>query len=99
MEKLKSIPEGDGSMLDNTLIVWTTEHSGEAQHGRKNVPFNLFGNLGGSINSGQFFDFRNQPKAHNDVYVTVAQAMGLSDVTTFGKESVCDGVLPGVLNL
>jgi len=98
IEKLKSIPEGDGSVLDNTLLVWTSEHSGFTQHGRENLPFLLAGSLGGTIRTGRFLNFDGgNEKAHNDVYVAIAQALGFSDVTTFGKASVCDGALPGLL--
>ncbi|BCE02694.1 DUF1552 domain-containing protein [Marinicellulosiphila megalodicopiae] len=98
VDKLASIPEGDGTMLDNTLLVWTSEHSDFGQHGRRNIPFTLAGNLGGALNVGQKLDYSNDPKAHNDVYISIAHAMGFTDVDTFGLESICGGPLPGLLN-
>ena len=97
IEKLKSIPEGNGTVLDNTVIVWTSEHNGAQQHGRTNVPFFLAGNLGGAFNSGRFLNFGNNTLAHNDIYVSIAQGMGFSDVTTFGKASLCRGTIPGLM--
>lgn len=97
VERLASIPEGEGTMLDNTLLVWTSEHSDEGQHGRRNIPFTLAGNLGGAFATGQKLDYSGNTKAHNDVYISIAQAMGFSDVNTFGLESVCGGVLPGLM--
>ena len=46
-------PNGKGTMLDNTLIVYTSD-SGEVQHSHGNHwPFLLIGNLGGRIRSGR----------------------------------------------
>lgn len=97
IQKLKSIPEGDGSVLDNTVIVWTSEHNGREQHGRTNIPFFLAGKLGGGFKTGQFLDFRTNSLAHNDVYVSLAQGLGLSDVTTFGNAALVRGPVPGLL--
>jgi len=50
-------PDGKGSMLDNTLIVYTSD-SGEVQHSHGNHwPFLLIGNLGGKIRSGRYIQF------------------------------------------
>ena len=46
-------PNGKGSMLDNTLIVYTSD-SGEVQHSHGNHwPFLLIGDLGGRIRTGR----------------------------------------------
>jgi len=97
VEKLASIKEGNGTMLDNTLIVWTSEHSDEGQHGRRNLPYTLVGNLGGALNVGQFYNYSNNKQSHNDVYVSIAHAMGYTDMNKFGIESVSNGPLPGLL--
>ena len=50
-------PGGKGSMLDNTLIVYTSD-SGEVQHSHGNHwPFLLIGNLGGRIRHGRYIQF------------------------------------------
>ena len=50
-------PGGEGSMLDNTVIVYTSD-SGEVQHSHGNHwPFLLIGNLGGRIRSGRYIQF------------------------------------------
>ena len=99
LERLDSVQEGDGStLLDNTLVLWTSEHSNETrEHDRKNIPFITAGSCGGAINTGQFFDYTSDRRGHNDIYTTAAQAMGLSDITNFGIPDVSQGPLPGVL--
>lgn len=56
--KLQSIPEGDGTMLDNTLIVYLSD-SGEAHHPRMyEWPVVLIGNLGGKLKTeGRYLQF------------------------------------------
>jgi hypothetical protein len=89
IERLKAIPEGNGTVFDNTLLVWMSEHSSSSgDHGRNNLPCILAGRLGGRIAPGRVLKLN---RAHNDVFITIAQAMGFSDVTTFGKKSVCRG--------
>ncbi|VTS00783.1 DUF1552 domain-containing protein [Tuwongella immobilis] len=49
VEKLSSIPEGNGTMMDNTLIVYFSD-SGEAHHPRLfEWPVVLIGNFGGKL--------------------------------------------------
>lgn len=36
--KLKSMPEGEGSVLDNTLLIWVNEHQKGNDHDRDQIP-------------------------------------------------------------
>ena len=48
--KLRSVPEGDGTMLDNTMIVYLSD-AGEAHHGALHEwPFLVIGGCGGRLN-------------------------------------------------
>jgi hypothetical protein len=50
-------PSGGGSMLDNTLIVYTSD-SGEVQHSTGiHWPFVLIGNLGGRFRTGRYIQY------------------------------------------
>ena len=58
---LQSIPEGDGTMLDNTVIVYTSDN-GETHHSSGvNYPVVILGNLGGRLASGHYFAPGNDP--------------------------------------
>ena len=99
LKKMSNISEGNGTMLDNTLIIWTSEHSVvRGEHDRKDIPFITAGSCGGAIKTGQFFDFTKNRQGHGDMYVTAAQAMGLTNMTSFGIPQVSKGPLPGVLS-
>ena len=101
IEKMKAIKEGDNTLLDNTLVVWTSEHSndGNIEHNRKNIPFITAGSACGAIKTGEFFDFSNRRYGHDGLYTTFAQAMGLTDIEKVGNlpAQVSDTVIPGIL--
>ncbi len=99
VDKMSKINDTNGkTLLDNTLIVWTTEHSNDGEHSRRNIPFITAGSAGGTIKTGNYFDFSSNRRGHGDLYATFAQAVGLSNVERFGgmPESQ-DGVIPGIL--
>jgi len=97
IEKLKSISEGGNTLFDNTTILWTSEHAGGGGHGRTDIPFTFFGSMGGKIQTGKYLDYGRNHKANADGFLTVAHAMGFTDVDTFGEPHLCEGVLPGLL--
>ena len=88
------MPEGDGTLLDHTLILSIHDFGDSATHNFKNLFTMLVGDAGGYLKSGRFLDLRG--KAHNNVLVTVAHAMGV-DVATFGDATLCDGGPLGAL--
>ena len=52
IKKLESVPEGNGTMMDNTLIVYMSD-SAEGHHpGNKEWPFVFIGDLGGRLKLG-----------------------------------------------
>ena len=56
-KRLESIPEGDGTMLDSTLIIYMSD-AAEGHHSRCwEWPFVLIGNAGGKLKSGRFLDY------------------------------------------
>jgi hypothetical protein len=93
--KLSSIREGDGTLLDNTVVVWTSEHKAhDGGHDRRDLPYLLVGSAGGYFRTGRLLRYAG--KAHNDLYVSLCHAMGLADVKTFGNPAACAGPLPGL---
>ena len=53
-EKLQAIREGDGTMLDNTMIVYLSCAGGKHHGGNRDWPAVLVGGLGGAIKTGQY---------------------------------------------
>ena len=49
--KLKAVPEGDGTMLDNTVIVYTSDNAARHHSIGDDWPMFVVGNIGGRLNS------------------------------------------------
>lgn len=86
-------PDGRGSLLDNTTLVWTNELGKGNSHTRNNIPFVFIGG-GLGFQLGVAHDFPRTP--HNRLLMTICQAMG-HPVESFGNPDYCgDGVLSGL---
>jgi hypothetical protein len=72
--QLDAIPEGAGTMLDNTLLVWANE-LGRGDHNQENVPIILIGRAGGALpDGGQVINSGRQ--VFNRLGCTILNAMG-----------------------
>jgi hypothetical protein len=83
-------PGGEGSMLDNTLIIWTNELGKGNSHTLNDIPFVLVGN-GLDFKMGRSLKFRRA--AHNRLLMSLAHGFGY-EVEAFGNPDFCgDGPL------
>jgi hypothetical protein len=80
-------PGGTGSLLDNTLIVWTNELGKGSSHKLDNIPFVLVGN-GLDFRLGRSLKYPRLP--HNRLLRTLAHGMG-HRVERFGNPNFCSG--------
>lgn len=83
LQQLASIPEGDGTMLDNTVVLWLSEFGDGDGHGSQNLPAVLAGNACGRIQTGQHLDHTD--RSIGDLCTTILQAFG-DDDASFGFE-------------
>jgi hypothetical protein len=83
-------PGGSGSLLDNTLVIWTNELGKGNSHTLDNIPFVLVGN-GLDFRMGRSLKLPRVP--HNRLLLSLAHAMG-HRLPHFGNPNFCgDGVL------
>ncbi len=94
--KLDSYQEGDRTLLDNTLVFWATEIGESTQHDLTLMPYVLAGSAAGAITAGRYLDFSNNRRDNNQLLVSIAQALGATDLTSFGDPSGATGPLPGL---
>ncbi|MEX1223057.1 MAG: hypothetical protein WEA31_00790, partial [Pirellulales bacterium] len=86
-------PGGDGSLLDNTLLVWTNELGKGNSHTRNDIPFVMVGG-GLDFKLGRSLQFKNVH--HNRLLLSLAHGFG-HEVTSFGDPNFCgDGPLTGL---
>jgi len=74
MTTLAAIPEGDGTVLDHTLIVWGNELGWGATHTHDNLPFVLAGGAPG-VRTGRYVQYDRVP--HGALLRTLLHAMGV----------------------
>lgn len=55
VKKMAGLREGDGTLLDNCIMMWGSGLEDGNKHTRENLPFIIAGKGGGSIKTGRFF--------------------------------------------
>jgi hypothetical protein len=91
-QRLSETPEpgGGGSLLDNTLIVWTNELGKGNNHTLDNIPFVL---TGGGLNFSMGRSVHFKKVAHNRLLLSLAHGFG-HRLEKFGNPDYCgDGPL------
>ncbi len=90
LAKLDAVPEGEGTMLDNTLVLLGSEITEGNSHTHMNAPFILAGGAG-AMAMGRNLDFSNggADVPHNNLLVAMMQAMGMQ-TSTFGDPAYCN---------
>ncbi len=94
VDKLKAIPEGSGSVFDNTVIFWTNEQSKGNNHDRRNMPYVILGNGGGYFRTGRYIT-QNSETGHNRLLISLMNSMGV-DIEEFGNVEYGSGALTGL---
>ncbi|MCA9154948.1 MAG: DUF1552 domain-containing protein, partial [Planctomycetales bacterium] len=80
-------PGGGGSLLDNTLLIWTNELGKGNSHTLDNIPFVLVGN-GLDFRMGRSLKLPKAP--HNRLLISLAHGFG-HHIDRFGNPDFCSG--------
>lgn len=86
-------PDGNGTLLDNTTIIWTNELGQGNSHTLENIPFVVVGGgLGFKMGRSLKFD----RVAHNRLLMALAHGFG-HRIDSFGNKDFCGtGILPNL---
>jgi hypothetical protein len=76
MEQLESVPEGSGTMMDNTLIVYTSNNADKQHTSGATWPVMLLGNCGGVFKTGCFTQL-DGTRPINALYSSILTASGV----------------------
>ena len=77
MQALESVPEGNGTMMDNTLIVYTSNNADKQHTNGANWPVMLLGNCDGAFKTGCFTQLDGK-RPINALYTSILRAAGQS---------------------
>ncbi len=76
VRKLDSMPEGDGSVLDNSCIMLANEQW--TAHSGPKVPLVMAGGLSGTLKTGRSLDFENaKDRKVSSLFLSLADRMGV----------------------
>lgn len=78
LRRLKSMAEGDSTLLDNTLIVYGSGLADGNRHSHRDLPILLAGRGGSAVRPGRHIRFPKGTPATN-LYLTLLDAIGVSE--------------------
>jgi hypothetical protein len=102
-DSLKAVPEGSGTMLDNTLICTVTEVN--ADHDLSSLPFATIGGKNLGVQVGNYLKLpmlktsangASQGFPHGNLLRSIIKALGLPE-QSFGNPKYSDRLVPGFL--
>jgi hypothetical protein len=96
LNHLASTPEGNGTMLDNSLVMFVNTCGGSHHRGYDNHPMVWFGGAGGKLKGGRYLTYPAGRHSMADAYVSVASMMDVP-MDRFGAPNHCKGPLPGLV--
>jgi hypothetical protein len=79
-EKLAATPDGDGSLLDNSLIIYGSGMGDGNLHRHENLPCLLAGSLGGRLRTGRHLAYP-EPTPMTNLLLTVLAKVGVEQVS------------------
>ncbi len=85
LQKLKSIKEGDKTLLDNSMVLFSSDLRDGNRHSPRNLPIILGGKGGGKIKTGQNLIFEKETPLAN-LYLTMLDTMNI-DERSFGDST------------
>lgn len=78
LDKLRSIKEGDKTLLDNSMIMFASDLRDGNRHSPRNLPIILAGKGGGKIKTGQNLIYEKDTPLAN-LYLTMLHSMGIEE--------------------
>jgi hypothetical protein len=94
MDALAAVPEGEGTLLDNTIILYANIFSSGGGHDHRGKTYLLAGGGGGALQTGRYLHHDGAP--HGALHTSLLNVLGFDD-TSFGNPDYCDGPLSGVI--
>jgi hypothetical protein len=86
LEKLKNTPDGEGNLLDNSLIMYGSPMGDSNVHNHKRVPLFFAGRAGGALKGNLHVRAAEGTPMANAI-LTVAHKLGLEEVGSFGDST------------
>ena len=92
LEKMNSIKEGDGTLLDNCMVIYGSGISDGNRHNHDNLPILMAGGGGGTIKTGRHVRYPNETPLTN-LYLSVLDRMKVPAEKVGDSTGKLDGLL------
>ncbi|MBT7097787.1 DUF1552 domain-containing protein, partial [Candidatus Poribacteria bacterium] len=89
LERLNSISEGDGTLLDNSMVIYGSGNSDGNRHNHDDLPILLAGGGSGTLKTGRHVRYPNETPLNN-LWLAMLERMDV-DIAKLGDSS---GALP-----
>jgi hypothetical protein len=79
--KLQAMPEGNGTVLDSTCILWLSNMFSGSKHDNSTLPVLTVGGLGGTLPTGRILNYRDKGDENRklcSLYLSLMDRMGVS---------------------
>jgi hypothetical protein len=86
LDKLKAIPDGDGTVLDNTLVIYGSAMGNSNFHNHKRCPLFLAGHAGGRLKGNLHLKAADGTPMAN-VMLSLLNDLGLDEMKAFGDST------------
>ncbi|QRN98201.1 DUF1552 domain-containing protein [Archangium violaceum] len=83
LQRMKSVQEGDATLLDNSLVYFGSEVADGNSHGHSDMPVLLAGRGGGTVTPGRHVRYGGKPVAN--LFISMLQSVGVN-VNGFGDD-------------
>jgi hypothetical protein len=86
LDKLKATPDGDGNLLDSSLVIYGSAMGNSNYHNHKRCPLFLAGHANGKLKGNLHVKSADGTPMANAM-LTVLHALGLEEMTSFGDST------------
>jgi hypothetical protein len=86
LKKLKDTSEGDGNLLDNTLVIYGSPMGDSNIHNHKRCPLFFVGKAGGALKGGLHIKAADGTPMANAMFAAM-QGIGLTELQSFGDST------------
>lgn len=79
--QLQAMPEGEGTVLDNTCLLWLSNMFSGSRHDNSTLPILTVGNMGGALTTGRVLNYRDKGDENRklcSLYLSLMDRMGVS---------------------
>ncbi len=78
--RLEAMPEGEGTVLDNSCLLWISNMWSGSKHDSTKVPLLMAGGLGGTLETGRVLDYTGKDDDNRklcSLYLSIMDRMGV----------------------